>query len=209
MTAHTREESLRAVVVLLAAGLSSRMGGRNKLLIDIDGQSLVRRTALAYLATGVEVRVVVGHEADLVRLALTDLPVAFVDNPRYAEGQPTSVRAGLDSLRGGHEAVVIGLADQAALTAADITGLLRAFADSDRRRVLVPYYGDQRGNPVVFPAGIIAGIVASGRNASCRGFIDNNPHLVTRHEAVNDHFVIDIDTPDDLVARAHWRKTSQ
>jgi molybdenum cofactor cytidylyltransferase len=192
------EASLRAVVVLLAAGLSTRMGDRNKLLIEIGGQPLVRRTALAYLATCADVRVVVGHEAERVRAALAGLPVAFIDNPRYADGQPASARAGLDALQGDHDAVVMALADQAALTAADIRDLLRAFADSDRTRIIIPYYGGQRGNPVVFPADIIARIVASGPHVSCRGFIDDAPHLVRRHEAANDHVLIDIDAPDDL-----------
>lgn len=198
--AGTDEASLRAAVVLLAAGLSTRMGGRNKLLIEIGGQPLVRRTALVYLASGADVRVVVGHEAGRVRAALAGLRVAFVDNPRYADGQPSSARAGLESLRGDHDAVVMALADQPALTTADIRDLLRVFADSDRKRIVIPYYGGQRGNPVVFPADIIARIVASGPRAACRNFIDDNPQLVRRHEAANDHFVIDVDAPDDLRA---------
>jgi molybdenum cofactor cytidylyltransferase len=204
--ARTGEASLRVAVVLLAAGLSTRMGERNKLLIEIGGHPLVRRTALAYLATGADLRVVVGHEAGRTRAALAGLPVTFADNPRYADGQSSSVRAGLESLHGdrdaaaAYDAVVMALADQAALTAADISDLLRVFADSDRTRIIIPCYKGQRGNPVVFPAAIIARIVASGPHAVCRSFIDDNPQLVRRYEAANDHVLIDIDAPDDLVA---------
>jgi molybdenum cofactor cytidylyltransferase len=203
--AGTGSASLRVAVVLLAAGLSTRMGDRNKLLIEIDGQPLVRRTALAYLATGADVHVVVGHEAARVCGALAGLPVTIIHNPRYADGQPASARAGLDSLQGDHDAVVMALADQPALTAADIGDLLRAFADSDRTRILIPHYGGRRGNPVVFPADIIARIVASGPHAACRGFIDDNPQLVKRHEAANDHVLIDIDAPEDLRACDSWK----
>ncbi len=191
---------LNAAVVLLAAGLSRRMGGRNKLLIEIEREPLVRRTAKTYLAAGAKVHAVLGHEAEQVRAALADLPLSFVENPRFAEGQPSSVRAGLDSLTGSYDAVLIALADQAALTSNDIAELLRAFADTGGRRILVPYYLGRRGNPVVFPASLIAEIRTSGRNAACRSFIDSNPQLTRRYEAANDHFVIDIDTPEDLAA---------
>jgi molybdenum cofactor cytidylyltransferase len=190
----------KAVAVLLAAGLSRRMGERNKLLIGIGGEPLVRRTAKVYLAAGVDVHVVLGHEANLVREVLADLPVSFIENPHYAEGQPTSVRAGVESLRDGYDAVIIALADQPALTAADISGLIRAFADSGGDHILVPYYGGTRGNPVVFPGKLIAEMSAQGRNAACRAFIDSNPQLTRHYAAENDHFVNDIDTADDLAA---------
>jgi molybdenum cofactor cytidylyltransferase len=189
---------LKVAVVLLAAGLSSRMGARNKLLIDIEGESLVRRTARTYLAAGAEIYAVVGHEAAAVRAALSDLPLTFVENPRFAEGQQTSVRAGLEIIPEGYDAVLVALADQAALTPADILDLLRAFAEGGRDRILIPFHKGQRGNPVLFPANIIAEIRASGRNAACRKFVDANPQLTRHFEAANDHFVIDIDTPDDL-----------
>jgi molybdenum cofactor cytidylyltransferase len=190
----------KAVAVLLAAGLSRRMGERNKLLIGFGGEALVRRTAKVYLAAGVDVHVVLGHEANLVREALADLPVTFIENPHYAEGQPTSVRAGVESLHDGYDAVLIALADQPALTAADISALIRAFADSGGGRILVPYYAGTRGNPVVFPGKLIAEMSALGRNAACRAFIDNNPQLTSQYLADNDHFVTDIDTADDLAA---------
>ncbi|MGO9985915.1 MAG: NTP transferase domain-containing protein [Rhodomicrobium sp.] len=191
---------LNVAAVLLAAGLSRRMGERNKLLIEIDGEPLVRRTAKTYLAAGANVHAVLGHEAGEVRAALADLPLTFVENPRFAEGQPTSVRAGLDSLTGDYDAILIALADQAALTAEDIADLLQAFADAGGGRILIPYYGDRRGNPVVFPAGLIAEVRASGRNAACRSFIDGNPQLTLRYEAGSDRFATDIDTPEDLAA---------
>jgi molybdenum cofactor cytidylyltransferase len=191
---------IKAAAVLLAAGLSRRMGERNKLLIEIEGEPLVRRTAKAYLAAGVEVHVVLGHEAEQVRAVLQDLAIAFVHNPDYAEGQPTSVRAGIDGLPAGHTAILVALADQAALTADDIRGLLNAFAAGGGNCILVPYYQGRRGNPVVFPASLVREMRSQGRNAASRGFIDGNPELVYRYEAPNDHTVIDVDTPDDVIA---------
>jgi molybdenum cofactor cytidylyltransferase len=202
----TQSAPLKVAVVLLAAGLSSRMGGLNKLLIEIDGEPLVRRSARTYLAAGADVHVVLGHEAGDVRAALAGLPLTFVENPNFAVGQPTSVRAGLDSVPEGYDALLVALADQAALTPADIADLLSAFAEGDRGRILIPYFQGERGNPVVFPPAIVAEIRAGGRNIGCRQFIDSNPQLTRRYEAPTDHFTLDIDTPDDLRAFAETGK---
>jgi molybdenum cofactor cytidylyltransferase len=191
-------EGLNVAAVLLAAGLSRRMGDINKLLIEINGEPLVRRTAKVYLEAGTAVHVVLGHEAERVRAALSDLPVTFVQNPDYAEGQPTSVRAGLDSLPGLHDLMLVALADQIALTPEDILDLVRTFAKGDRHRILIPYYGGERGNPVAFPSTLLAEVRASGANAASRAFIDGHPDLTAHYEAPNNHFTTDIDTPEDL-----------
>jgi len=195
-----QDTRLDVAVVLLAAGLSRRMGAQNKLLINIEGAPLVQRAARTYLATGARVHVVLGHEAERVRAALDDLTLTFVENPRFTDGQASSVRVGIDSLSGTPDVVLVALADQIALTAEDISDLLEAFAKGDRGCILVPYYGERRGNPVAFPGTLIAEMTASGRHADCRTFIDDNPQLVQRYEAANDHFVTDIDTPEDLIA---------
>jgi len=201
--AASNNAKLDAAVVLLAAGLSRRMGARNKLLINIQGEPLVRRVTRAYLATGAQVHVVLGHDAERVRAVLDDLPLTFVENPRFVDGQASSVRTGIDSLSGNHDVVLVALADQIALNAADISDLLDAFADSDRGCILVPYCGARRGNPVVFPGKLIAEMAASRGNVVGREFIDNNPQLVRRYDAANDHFVTDIDTPEDLISFAN------
>ena len=90
------ETGARVSAVLLAAGQSRRMGADNKLLLPIDGEPVVRRTARQLLGAGLEeVVVVLGHEADSVSGALDGLAVRAVVNPDYRDGQMTSVRAGL------------------------------------------------------------------------------------------------------------------
>lgn len=190
--------NFKVAAVLLAAGLSRRMGERNKLLIEIGGEPLVRRTAKVYLAAGAEVHAVLGHDAEMVRAALAGLPVSFVTNSHYEEGQQSSVRAGVESLAEGYGAILVALADQAALTPADIASLLDAFARCGGNRIAVPYFRGHRGNPVAFPARLIAEMRAAGKNAASRTFIDDNPRLIEQYEAGHDRYIIDIDTPEDL-----------
>ncbi len=193
-------EGLNVAALLLAAGLSARMGARNKLLIEIGGEPLVRRVARAYLGAGVTLYAVVGHEAPLVRAALDGLPVTFIENPRYAEGQSSSLYAGLRAMHANHDAVLVALADQAALEAEDIAGLVRAFVSGDRTRALVPFHGGKRGNPVLMPREMAARLVAEPGEPSGREFFAAHPALAKPYDAPNGHFVIDIDMPEDLDA---------
>src|SRR2546430_4486170 len=81
-------ETVRVAGVILAAGASRRMG-KNKMLLELDGESLVRRAAKRALAAGLSpVVVVIGHEAARVRAELKDLPLVFANNPDYTG--PTS-----------------------------------------------------------------------------------------------------------------------
>lgn len=174
------------------------MGTANKLGLDVAGEALVRRAARVLLASQVErVVVVLGHQAELVAPLLADLPVQQVVNPAYADGQMTSVHRGLEALDVVCDGMMVVLADQALLTAADIDELIDAFAGLGAGRVLVPMYRGRRGNPAIISYCHRDAILASGPKPGCRGFIDRHPELVTAVEMANDHVVVDLDTPRD------------
>ncbi|MBM3538652.1 MAG: 4-diphosphocytidyl-2C-methyl-D-erythritol kinase, partial [Alphaproteobacteria bacterium] len=87
--------------VIMAAGRSSRMAPANKLLSDVDGRAMVQGAVDTALASQAKpVIVVIGHDGTRVREALAGKPVQFVDNPDYAAGLSTSLRAGLRAMEG-------------------------------------------------------------------------------------------------------------
>jgi molybdenum cofactor cytidylyltransferase len=112
--------------VVLAAGVSSRMG-QHKLLLPLAGQPLVRRVAGAILAAGFDdVLVVVGHEHARVVSALEGLNVRHVVNLEYASGMGGSFRTAVAALPDS-EAAMFALADQPLLAAADYRRVLDAY----------------------------------------------------------------------------------
>jgi molybdenum cofactor cytidylyltransferase len=188
--------SERIVAILLAAGRSQRMGDRNKLLMDIGGQPMVRRVAETLLGSRVrEVIAVLGYDSALIAAALAGLPLRTVVNDQYASGQMSSVRAGIAALANEPAAIVVALADQPALEPADIDFLIDAFLALPEPKILVPVYGGQRGNPVVLPGKQRQALEAGGVNFGCRNLIARHPEAVIRIEAPNPHYVQDIDTP--------------
>jgi molybdenum cofactor cytidylyltransferase len=96
-----------------------------------------------------EVILIVGHEAAAVRAAVADLPVQIVENPAAAQGQSTSVLAGLAVIPPTTEAVVFLLGDQPGIDPNVIDALIATWRES-HAPVVAPRYEDGMGNPVLF-----------------------------------------------------------
>lgn len=187
--------------ILLAAGESRRMGEINKLELIVDGIPLLRRTAETLLASNLkEIVVVLGHEAEKTRAILEGLPLNFVENEAYREGQMTSVYKGLLSLSKICDGVMICLSDQPLLQADDVNVLIEAFGQRSHGSILVPTYQGQRGNPIIFDYEHRQGILNGERNLGCKKLIEKNPEQVSSFEMNNDHVVIDLDTPEQYAA---------
>ena len=109
--------------IVLAAGLSSRMG-QPKLLLEVGGKPLIRWSVERVRAGGVQdVVVVLGHEAEKVREALGGLPVRFCVNQTPEAGQASSIKVGMSTLQHGTTAVLIALGDQPAVPKEVISSL--------------------------------------------------------------------------------------
>jgi molybdenum cofactor cytidylyltransferase len=191
--------------VVLAAGLSSRMEGRHKLLLPVAGEPAVRRVVRAIVeAQPQEVVVVTGFNGRAIFDALAGLDVRFESNPRYREGQMTSVAAGVAALQAPCDAVMICLADQVLLDARDYRELADAYASMPRGSILVPWFNGARGNPVLFASSYAPEVVSGHVNPGCRKLIAEHGDDVFVYEAAHDRFTVDMDTPDDyarVVAR--------
>jgi len=148
----------------------------------------------------VEVVVVLGHQAPEVGAAISSLGVRSVVNDDFASGQVSSVRAGLAALKQRTDAVMICLGDQPMLTTADLRDAQAAFARRTHGSMLVPMYGEQRGNPVIVDWSSAEETLARGTHFGCRHFMDENPGRVYSWHSPSDHFIRDIDQPADYEA---------
>lgn len=186
--------------LLLAAGSASRLGGRPKCLLELDGVPLVRRTLAALMDAGIEEIVVVsGHYADRIEPLLQGLPLRCVRNPDPDAGQNASQRLGLAALSGRAGAVLVALADQPLLGSAEIRDLIDAW---QRRpagaEVVVPQVDGERGNPVVFSAAVRAAVLAGPPGHGARQWQDAHPASVAPFVSARPGYRLDIDTPQDL-----------
>jgi len=192
--------------VVLAAGEARRMDRRAKPLIERDGVPLVRRVVQALLDAGVgEAVVVVGHRSDEVAWVVNDLPVTVVVNDEYTAGQVRSLRRGIAAMPETVTAVLVALADQPLLEAADVRAVIDAHARRGRARAVVPRVLQRRGHPVILDASACAEILRGDAGYGARQWLDEHPDEIAWFDSDNVHYVEDVDFPEDLerIAQRH------
>lgn len=186
--------------IVLAAGLSSRMGA-NKLLSEIDGKPLVRLVAEAAAGSSARpVIVVTGNDAKAVESGLQGLPVQFANNPDFTKGLSESLKRGLKALPESCNGAVVLLGDMPGVTSALIDKLIAAFAPEESRAICVATRAGKRGNPVLWARRFFPEMMAIGGDVGARGLIGSNNEFVCEVDAGGDDPLTDIDTPDDLAA---------
>ena len=140
----------RVGVLLLAAGSSTRMG-ENKMLIEIDGETVLRRAAKTAVAAGFDpIVVVTGHEREHAEAQIDGLGCRTVFNADHETGIHTSVRAGVDALPDGIDAVVIMLADMPFVSADMLRDLIATYRGSDAPLVISRYGGGVPAPPMLY-----------------------------------------------------------
>ncbi len=174
------------------------MGPVNKLLIeDADGASLVRRAALAALASGVvdEVVVVTGHEPARVRDALSGLPLRFTHNPEHLDGMGASLAAGARALSGWSEGAFVALGDMPAVRPEIYSALARAL--SGDQTIAAPTFDGRRGHPVLFGARHLDALRALQGDEGARRVVRGDDASVCLVEVDDEGVLLDVDTPED------------
>lgn len=165
--------------------------GRPKLLLDWGGRPVIRRAVEQVTAGGVDDPIVVlGHEGEAIREALSGLPVRFVQNPEPDAGQASSIACGVSALDPAIEAALITLGDQPALPPEVIPRLLQAFRQTGKA-IVAPVYREVQGNPVFFSAAVFSELRALSGDRGARQVVEKDPERVARV-----HF--DLAMPPDL-----------
>ncbi|MFJ1748253.1 NTP transferase domain-containing protein [Streptomyces sp. NPDC088116] len=213
--------------LLLAAGGGRRLGGRPKALLEHRGRPLVEHAARTLREGGcARVHVVLGAAAEQVR-GRAELPdCVLVDNPRWADGMGSSLRAGLASLAGTDvRAALVLLVDQPGIGAAAVARLVAAYrastglaspsdpptsasdpptSASDARTsvsdaLVSASYDGKRGHPVLLGAGHWAGIAADATaDRGARDYLKARESDIVLVECGDVARPYDIDTEEDL-----------
>ncbi|GHE01115.1 nucleotidyltransferase family protein [Streptomyces alanosinicus] len=185
--------------LLLAAGGGRRLGGRPKALLVHRGRPLVEHAVGVLRAAGcTRVHIVLGARSDDVR-ARADLgDCVLVDNPDWAEGMGSSLRAGLASLDGtGARAALVSLVDQPGIGPAAVARVLGAY--EDEKSLASAAYDGTRGHPVLFGAAHWPGIAATATgDRGARAYLKEHAAGIRLVECADVAEPYDIDTEADL-----------
>ena len=161
MTQHLKP---RITGILLAAGLSTRMGEPKQLLPF--GESTIVETVVnsMLMSTLDSVIVVVGHCAQQVSEKLGTRPIQIVFNPDYREGMLSSAQCGVRALNETTDAFALMLVDQPFITPTLIDMVVNAYVQTEKG-IAVPSYNYRRGHPVIFHRRYADDILALGADS--------------------------------------------
>jgi molybdenum cofactor cytidylyltransferase len=189
-----QRDTAPVTAILLAAGLSTRMG-RPKPLLPWGGRTLVACQVEALWGASVaDVVVVTGHEAGAVTAALEGTGARIAHNSAYAAGRAGSVRAGALAVPDGSDVLVLNV-DQPRDAA-----LIRAVLDAHRAAgglITVPVYEGRRGHPVVFAAALLPALrTVTEATEGLRAVMRAHADAVVEVPVDDPRVLLDINTPD-------------
>jgi molybdenum cofactor cytidylyltransferase len=184
--------------IILAAGRSTRMGV-NKLLATIEDRPMIRMTTEALLASSADpVLVVTGHERERVEAALKGLNVQFIDNPVYASGLASSLKAGLAALPADADGVVVALGDMPLVAGRHVNRLIAAFNPAEHRTIIVPVHAGERGNPVLWGRQHFEEMLSLDGDHGAKSLMEKHEDHITEIAMRSDAVLADFDTPEAL-----------
>ena len=193
----------RVPAIVLAAGLSSRMG-LFKPLLALGGRPLIHRVIDALVGSGgiPEVVVVTGHRSAELKLALEGTPgVRAVDNPNFAAGEMlSSLRAGIAALEHAEKPAgfLLAFADQPAVKPETIAKVIGSFSAAEGAPLAIPTHRGKRGHPIVLSWDLVAEIRGLPLDDTLRTVVHRHLSRAVTVEVDDASILEDLDTPDDF-----------
>ncbi|MEW6426017.1 MAG: molybdenum cofactor cytidylyltransferase [Bacillota bacterium] len=184
--------------IVLAAGRGVRMGAQ-KLLLPLDGRTIMEKVVDAALASRVgEVIVVLGYRAEETAQVLAGKPVRLVVNQDYARGQSTSLIAGVKAACPEAAALMFILADQPFLTPDLINRLIEVYQTS-ACLITRPVFKDRPGHPVLLDASLIPELLTLKGDVGAREIIARHRDRVVLAPVTDEVVLLDVDTLEDYL----------
>lgn len=184
--------------VILAAGMSKRMGECNKLLLNVKEMPLFQHICQALSKN--HLKLIVTAFPEIAEYAAHhDFMVVW--NKEQSLGQSHSIKLALKELRNHNEnikGVLFATADQPFITAEIIQSLYDNFQLHDCNKIIVPAYKDRVGSPCIFPMRYRDELLKLTGDKGGRAIYKRHMDDVVFVQLPCERFLLDIDTPADI-----------
>jgi molybdenum cofactor cytidylyltransferase len=183
--------------VVLAAGLSSRMG-KPKMVLPWGNRTVIGNVVWTLQIAGVKIiTIVTGGSADLIETALESYLVSTVFNPNYSNGDMLfSIQAGLVSLPGYVQAALVVLGDQPQIEERTVRDMIDLF-HQEKPLLIVPSFNMHRGHPWLIERYLWADIQTIKPPETMRNFFHRHSDLIRYLEVDSPSILSDLDTPEN------------
>lgn len=177
--------------VIIAAGQSQRMSPHLKLLLPLNGQTILRQSIFSMLPFVSRIIVVTGYHSDKIIEHIKDIErVDNVYNPHHQQGMFSSIIAGVSQMQGEH----------AFLLPADcpfISAKVYLRMSQSNDEIVIPSYRNQPGHPILLSKSAIQRLIREPQNSNLRSFLQRNSHQMIEVETPG--ILMDIDTSEDYL----------
>ncbi len=178
--------------IIMASGFSNRMG-KNKLLMEIQGEKVIDRVIKACKNSLLD-EIILVYRLDEIKEIGLNHGIKTVYNPDAQKGQSASVIHGIRNSKDGN-AFMFLVADQPFLDAKVINKLIEEYK-KDNSMIIIPYYCNKFGMPIIFPPFYKDDLLGVKGDKGGREIIQGN-EFVKRIYYEDALLGIDIDTIDD------------
>lgn len=192
--------------VIVAAGMSRRMK-KFKPLLQIEGESMIRRVISTFHQMGInDIVVVTGYRAEELEAEISRTGVVCIRNENYETTQMfDSVKIGFSYMQDKCDRIFFAPADVPLFTLE--TALL--VRDEPEGLIKIPICGGRDGHPVSIDCSLIPQILSYQGNRGLKGAMELGDDLVKRIEVDDPGIFMDADTPEDFqVLLEHYRKSA-
>lgn len=187
--------------LVLAAGSSRRAGSTNKLLVEVDGLSMVRTVVNAACHSRLDhVVVVTGHQHELVEAQLAGTTAKHFYCPSHASGLAHSLSHGISRV-GATDAVMVCLGDMPHVSERLINQIVEEISERGANvsdSIVVPVVDGKKGNPVVVGNAFFDTLLQHTGDTGAKTLMQQYPDRVIEIEVDNNAVLIDYDTPEAL-----------
>ena len=185
------------VAIVLAAGMSARMGNENKLMLPWRNTTIIRQVVETTVKVfGNDLLVVGGHQYRHLTDHLSDLTNRIIYNEDYRCGQSTSVKKGLAKVNNGYIGAMFLLGDQPLIQTEILESLLTAFKINQASAVY-PTYNNKRGNPTIFHRKLFSRLMQIEGDRGGRLILEEKKADVLAVPVNTNTVLKDIDTKED------------
>jgi molybdenum cofactor cytidylyltransferase len=187
----------RIAAVILAAGMSSRMG-EAKQLLRLGEHTLLEHVLENVRASGVgDIVLVLGHAAETIVKSIAAKNLKVVVNDGYREGMGSSLRTGVSALPAEIDAAFIVLADQPFVQPDTLQSIMDRYRKSDAQ-IVIPMYKGFRGNPVLLDRSVFSEVMALTGDIGCRAIFGNHLEGIAKVPVEDLGILLDLDSKEDF-----------
>ncbi|MFC1869339.1 molybdenum cofactor cytidylyltransferase [Thermodesulfobacteriota bacterium] len=198
MTKSVNNRPVNVAGIILAAGMSSRLG-RTKQLLPYKGKTILAWVIEAAIKSRLKkAYLVLGHEADEIRRTLNYPDLTFVYNPLYEKGQGYSIKYGIREVDESMDAVMFIMGDQPLLKPQTINKLIEVYAEKGGLIVLPAFQGRQ-GSPVLFSRPLFLQLEKLSGESGGRVLFEEYADQITRVKLQDPGIYFDVDSEEDYL----------